>query len=113
MAWTDVPTLRLMKFVAIVFLTVAVLLLASWLTLKLWSLIILIGLSLLFGTALLPFVDWVGRYTQSRGGAVFVVMLTVLAVLILFGLLVLPPMVSQGRALYENAPQIQEKVVKF
>ena len=113
MTWTDPPTPRLMKLVLLVFLLIAALLFGVWLLVKLWSLVVLVGIALLLGTALIPYVEWVARFTKRRGLAVVLVMASLLAAIVVFGLLVLPPMIDQGRDLYDRAPQLQGRLARF
>src|SRR5215204_4063150 len=112
MTW-DPPAGRVLRLVALVFLALAVLLFGAWLLVRLWSLVVLLGMAVLLATALAPYVDWLARRTKRRGLAVVLVMLAVLGVVVLFGLLVLPPMVEQGRDLYDRAPDLQDRLARL
>lgn len=81
-----------------------------WLTIKLWSVILLAGVALLIATALLPFVEWVRRRTGHRPLAVTLVVLAVLAGVGLLMFAVAPPLTSQARDLWDEAPELQTRL---
>ncbi len=66
--------------------------------------------SLFLAVALNRPVDFLTRHKVKRGAAVAMVMTAVLAGLVGVGLLLIPPMVSQGKSLVEHAPDYLKKV---
>ena len=106
----DLSTRDLLRVTSVVLLTIVALLFGVWLLIKLWSVVLLVGLALLIGVALLPAVNGLMRLTKKRLPAVLLLALGLLAVFALFGFLVAPPMVEQGRNLYDDAPALQERL---
>lgn len=109
----DIPTRDVLRVTALVLLTIIAVLFGAWLLFKLWSVVILLGLALLLGVALLPAVNGVMKLTKKRLPAVLLIALALLTALALFGVLVAPPMVEQGRSLYSEAPAVQERLARF
>ena len=109
----ELSTRELVRRTSLQILTVVVVLFGIWLLVQLWSVVLLLGLALLLGVALLPAVNALMRLTKRRVPAVILLALGLLAVLALFGFLVAPPMVEQGRALYNDAPAVQERLARF
>jgi putative heme transporter len=83
---------------------------AIWLSIKLWSVILLAGVALLIATALLPFVEWLRRRTGHRPLAVTLVVLSVLGGIALLMFAVAPPLTSQARDLWDEAPELQTRL---
>ena len=108
----DLSTRDLLRVTALVALTIVAVLFSVWLLVKLWSVVLLMGLALLLGVALLPAVNGIMRLTRKRVPAVILLALGLLAAFALFGFLVAPPMVEQGRALYDDAPALQERLAR-
>jgi predicted PurR-regulated permease PerM len=100
------------RLTSLVVLTIIVVLFAVWLLVALRSVALLLGLALLLGVALLPAVNGLMRLTKQRASAVMLVALALLALFALFGFLVAPPMVEQGRALYDDAPALQQRLAR-
>jgi putative heme transporter len=75
--------------------------------------LLLASISLLIAAALMPYVDWLWRRTHSRAFAVGLVVCGVLAALVVLLVVVVPPMVSQGRDLWEQAPELQAQAAQF
>lgn len=94
-------------------LTILGVLAGLWLLTKVWSVILLAGVALLIAASLMPYVDWLAQRTRSRTTAVLIVVLTVLAALSLILLLIVPPMIAQGRDLWDQAPELQNRAARF
>jgi predicted PurR-regulated permease PerM len=84
-----------------------------WLLITLWPVVLLALVSLMFAAAVLPFVEWLVRHGASRGVAVLIVMALLIAVLVAIGLLVVPAVVTEARALIDRLPELREHTVAF
>ena len=113
MAWFDIPARQVIRLVALIILTAAAVFFGLWLLVKLWSVVLLAGVALILAAALIPSVNRLTRLVRNRVLAVIIVALTLLAVIALFGVLVAPPMIEQGRDLYERSPQAQERAARI
>lgn len=109
----DLSTRDLLRVTTLVVLTLVAVLFGVWLLIRLWSVVVLMGLALLVAVALLPAVTGLMRLTKQRLSAVILLALGLLAILALFGFLVAPPMIEQGRNLYNDAPAVQERMARF
>ena len=67
---------------------------------------VLILVALFLATGLNPAVEAIRRRGMSRTGAVAIIFTSVILLVILFGALVVPPLVSQGTHLIESAPEL-------
>ena len=84
-----------------------------WLFAQLWPVLLLLTVSLMFATALLPLVEWLVRHTPvSRGVAVLLVVLLLFVTAALIGLLIVPVVVEQARALVERLPELREQAAQ-
>lgn len=84
-----------------------------WLFAQLWPVLLLLTVSLMFATALLPLVEWLVRHTPvSRGVAVLLVVLLLFVTAALIGLLIVPVVVEQARALVERLPELREQAAR-
>src|SRR5829696_7952701 len=108
----DISSREVLRLTSLVVLTVVVVLAGVWLLVKLWSVVVLLGLALLLGVALLPAVHGLMRLTRKRVPAVLLLALGFLTLLGLFGVLVVPPLVEQGRSLYDDAPDLQARLAR-
>jgi len=108
----DLSPPDVVRVTALVVVTIVAVLFGVWLLVMLRSLVLLLGLALLLGIALLPAVNGLRRLTKRRLPAVLLLALGLLAVLGLFGFLVAPPMVEQGRSLANDAPAVQERLAR-
>jgi predicted PurR-regulated permease PerM len=73
---------------------------------------VLILISLFLATGLNPAVEALRRRKLSRGSAVAVIFSTVIVFVVFFAFVVVPPIVSQGTNLIENAPQLLDDLMK-
>ncbi len=80
-----------------------------WLFAQLWPVLLLLTVSLMFAAALLPFVEWLVRHGTGRALAVLIVVLLLFVAAALIGLLVVPVVVEQARALVERLPELREQ----
>lgn len=71
---------------------------------------VLILVALFLATGLNPAVEAIRRRGLSRTGAVAIIFSGVLLMVILFGALVVPPLVSQGTSLIESAPALLDNL---
>jgi predicted PurR-regulated permease PerM len=94
-------------------LTIAGMVIGIWLLAKVWSVVVLAGVGLLIAAALMPYVDWLWRRTHNRALAVVIIVFTVLAAIAGIFVIVLPPMISQSQALWDKAPELQERAATF
>ena len=78
---------------------------------RLTTVLTLIVVSLFLTLALNPLVELLTRGRLSRGGAVAVVFVGLVLVFTLLGLVVVPPVVSQGSALIKQAPDWVHQVL--
>ena len=99
--------------IVIPFATIARLLVAAlvvWVVLKLWLLFLVLLVAVLIAVTLHPDVAWLQRRGLSRGLAVAVVGVTLLAIILSFAVFVLPPLVAQLIRLAENFPAYRERI---
>lgn len=94
-------------------LAIAGVALALWLLVKVWGVLLLTGVALLLAAALLPYVERLRRRTGNRTVAVLLVVFGVLAAVTALLVLVVPPMVTQGRDLWQRAPEWQARAAGF
>jgi predicted PurR-regulated permease PerM len=73
---------------------------------------VLILVSLFLATGLNPAVEALRRRNVSRGSAVAVIFSSVILFVVFFAFVVVPPVVSQGSNLIENAPQLLDNLMK-
>src|SRR4051794_28735835 len=84
-----------------------------WLLTRVWDVLLLLAVALVLAAALMPAVEALTRRTGRRGLAVVLVTLAVLVSLLLFLALVLPPMVQQGRDVWDQAPELRDRAARF
>lgn len=73
---------------------------------------VLILIALFLATGLNPAVEALRKRKMSRSAAVAVIFSSVILFVIFFALVVLPPVISQGTNLIENAPQLLRDLMK-
>jgi predicted PurR-regulated permease PerM len=73
---------------------------------------VLILVSLFLATGLNPAVEALRRRNLSRGSAVAVIFSSVILFVVFFAFVVVPPVVSQGTNLIQNAPQLLDNLMK-
>jgi predicted PurR-regulated permease PerM len=73
---------------------------------------VLILISLFLATGLNPAVEALRRRNLSRGAAVAVIFSSVIAFVLFFAFVVVPPVVAQGTNLIQNAPQLLDDLMK-
>ena len=73
---------------------------------------VLILIALFLATGLNPAVEALKRRNLSRSAAVTVIFSSVILFVIFFSLVVVPPVISQGTHLIENAPQLLQDLMK-
>jgi putative heme transporter len=94
-------------------LTIAGVLAGVWLLTKVWSVLLLAGVGLLIAAALMPYVDWLWRRTHNRALAVVIVISCVLLAIAAVLLIIAPPVITQTRNLWEQAPELQSRAASF
>jgi predicted PurR-regulated permease PerM len=97
----DVPA----RTIAKVILTLAIL----WLLGRLWTILLLLFISVLLAAALNPVVKRLQRLGLPRPGAVAVVFGGLVAAVTLILLIVIPPLIDEGRAFANELPSYVEK----
>jgi predicted PurR-regulated permease PerM len=73
---------------------------------------VLILVSLFLATGLNPAVEALRKRNLSRGSAVTVIFSSVILFVVFFAFVVVPPVVSQGTNLIQNAPQLLDNLMK-
>ena len=73
---------------------------------------VLILVSLFLATGLNPAVEALRKRSLSRGSAVAVIFSSVILFVVFFAFVVVPPVVSQGSNLIQNAPQLLDDLMK-
>jgi predicted PurR-regulated permease PerM len=73
---------------------------------------VLILVSLFLATGLNPAVEALRKRNLSRGSAVTVIFSSVILFVVFFAFVVVPPVVSQGSNLIQNAPQLLDDLMK-
>ena len=73
---------------------------------------VLILIALFLATGLNPAVEALRKRKMSRSTAVTVIFSSVILFVIFFALVVVPPVISQGTNLIENAPQLLQELMK-
>jgi predicted PurR-regulated permease PerM len=73
---------------------------------------VLILIALFLATGLNPAVEALRKRNMSRSTAVTVIFSSVILFVIFFALVVVPPVISQGTNLIENAPQLLQELMK-
>jgi len=73
---------------------------------------VLILVSLFLATGLNPAVEALRKRNLSRGSAVAVIFSSVILFVVFFAFVVVPPVVSQGSNLIQNAPQLLDDLMK-
>ena len=88
-------------------------LLSLWALFELWPVVLLVITAFIFMTALLPYVDWLGRRGLPRVAAVLITLLGVLALLGGMVAIVVPAVVDEFRDLRDNLPQDAREFENF
>jgi predicted PurR-regulated permease PerM len=78
----------------------------AWLLIQVRSIIVLLILGILFAAAIEPLVFRLRRRGLTRGQSILTVYVSLIALLVLVGYLVVPPLVTQATALIDEIPQI-------
>ncbi|MGI8856577.1 MAG: AI-2E family transporter [Thermomicrobiales bacterium] len=86
---------------------------ALWMLAKVWQVFLIITIALILAGTLSPLVDWLEKHGAKRGIALLTVLLLLLFVVIGFGFLVIPALVSEGKQLMKDAPQIQQRAADY
>ena len=73
---------------------------------------VLILVSLFLATGLNPAVEALRKRNLSRGSAVAVIFSSVILFVVFFAFVVVPPVVSQGKNLIQNAPELLDDLMK-
>lgn len=86
---------------------------ALWVLAKVWQVFLIVTIALILAGTLSPLVEWLERHGAKRGIALLTVLLLLFFVLIGFGFLVIPALISEGQRLMKDAPQIQQRVADY
>ncbi|MEA2593828.1 MAG: hypothetical protein QOF01_297 [Thermomicrobiales bacterium] len=97
------------KTIARVILTLAFL----WLLARIWNILLLLFIAVLLAAAVNPIIRRLQRQGVPRGGAVAIVFLALLATLAGILLLVIPPLIDEGRAFAADLPSYVEKTQRL
>ena len=93
------------KTIAKIILTLVIL----WLLARLWTILLLLFIAVLLAAALNPVVRRLQRAGLPRGGAVAVVFIALLGAVAFILLLIIPPLIDEGRAFAEDLPGYVER----
>ena len=94
-------------------IAIGLVLLSLWALVRLWPVILLVITALIFMTALLPYVDWLVRHGVSRGLAVLLILVAVLAAIAGMFALVVPAMVGEFKDIKNNLPDDARQLEDF
>jgi predicted PurR-regulated permease PerM len=97
------------KTIARVILTLAFL----WLLARIWNILLLLFIAVLLAAAVNPIIRRLQRQGVPRGGAVAIVFLALLGTLAGILLLVIPPLIDEGRAFAADLPSYVEKTQRL
>lgn len=86
---------------------------ALWALAKVWQVLVIFVVALILAGTLSPLVEWLERHGAKRGVALLTVLLLLLFVVIGFGFLVIPALVSEGQRLVKNAPDLQRRTADY
>lgn len=93
--------------------TVAVSLFAIWVLIQIWGVLLQVIVAFLLATALLPLVKRLQQRGMSKGAASGIVFLGLIAVIVGFFWIILPPLISQAQSLIDNAPAYLDRFERF
>ena len=85
-------------------------LLVAWTLIEIRGILLLLVIGILFGAAIEPIVHRLRTERLSRAQAILVVYLNILLILFVVGVLLVPSLVTQGRALFDQVPGILQNV---
>src|SRR5438270_646094 len=80
---------------------------------QLQTVLLLIAVALMFTAALTPWVDVLTRRGLNRGLAVVLIAVLFLALVVLFGLILVPVLVDETRTLIDQFPELRANVVRI
>lgn len=86
---------------------------ALWVLAKVWQVLLILTVALILAGTLSPLVEWLEKHGAKRGIALLTVLLLLIFVLIGFGFLIIPAMVSEGQHLIKDAPQFQQRAADY
>lgn len=82
----------------------------AWTLVQIRGILLLLVLGILFGAAIEPVVHRLRAEGLTRGQAILVVYLNIILILFVVGVLLVPSLVTQGRALFDEVPGILQNV---
>jgi putative heme transporter len=94
------------KSAAVVAVTALGVSFAAWFVWKTTGALLVTAVALLLAVALNRFVEWLERHRFSRGAGIAVAMIAVVGLLVAFGFLFIPPVVSQIEQLSNEWPRL-------
>ena len=80
----------------------------AWTLVQIRGILLLLVLGILFGAAIEPLVHRLRAERLTRGQAILVVYVNIILVLFVVGVLLVPSLVTQGRALFDEVPGIMQ-----
>jgi predicted PurR-regulated permease PerM len=101
----DIPA----KTIAKIILTLVII----WLLARLWTILLLLFIAVLLAAALNPVVRRLQRTGLPRGGAVAAVFVALLGAFALILLLIVPPLIDEGRAFADELPGYVERTERL
>lgn len=93
--------------------TVALSLFAIWVLLQIWGVLLQVVIAFLLATALLPLVKRLQARGASKGLASGLVFLGLVAAIVGFFWIIVPPLISQAQSLIDNAPDYLNRFERF
>jgi predicted PurR-regulated permease PerM len=94
-------------------ITVAVSLFLIWILIQIWGILLQVLLAFLLATALLPLVKRLENRGVSHGVASTMVFAMLVAMIGLFFWIILPPLLTQGQNMIDNAPEYLKRFERF
>lgn len=93
--------------------TVALSLFAIWVLLQIWGVLLQVVIAFLLATALLPLVKRLERRGMSKGLASGVVFLGLVAAIVGFFWIIVPPLITQTQSMIDNAPDYLNRFERY
>ncbi len=84
-----------------------------WLLRELWQILILILFSVMLAVALMPLVHWLMRRRLTRGKAVAITSILLIAGIAVLLAIVVPALIDQGRTANDRFPEVREDVAQM
>jgi predicted PurR-regulated permease PerM len=84
-----------------------------WLFVTLRTILLQLLLAIILSAGLRPLVDWLNARGIPRGPAVLLIYLSVVLIIVLFGVVVIPPVINEIERVVYEAPTYGERLLQF